>query len=37
VHGEASGKTEMEGPAKDTAKAIADLARVKFKKHGWIQ
>jgi len=37
VYGEVSGKTEMEGPAKDTAKAIADQARVKFKKHGWIQ
>ena len=37
VYGETSGKTEIEGPAKDTAKAIADLIRVKFKKFGWIQ
>ena len=37
VFGEVSGKTEIEGPAEDTAEAIADLMRVKFKKHGWIQ
>ncbi len=37
VFGELSGETEIEGPAEDTAEAIADLMRVKFKKHGWIQ
>ncbi len=37
VSGEVSGKSQIEGMAKETAKAIADKLRVKFKEQGLIQ
>jgi Domain of unknown function (DUF4410) len=37
VYGEASGRTTLEGRAKDTAHAIADALRVRFQDRGWIQ
>ena len=34
---EATGKTKIEGAAKQTAEAIADQLRLRFKEQGWIQ
>jgi hypothetical protein len=34
---EMSGKTKIEGAAKQTAEAIADQLRIRFKEQGWIQ
>lgn len=36
VYGEASGSSTIEGRAKDTAKEIAEILRVKFQQQGWI-
>ena len=34
---EVSGKSKIEGAAQQTAEAIADQLRVRFKEQGWIQ
>ncbi|HUI27576.1 MAG TPA: DUF4410 domain-containing protein [Candidatus Kryptonia bacterium] len=36
VYGEASGKSKVEGRAKDTAKEIADVLKQRFQQQGWI-
>jgi hypothetical protein len=36
VHGEKSGKSTVEGRAKQTAKEIADVLKERFKQQGWI-
>jgi hypothetical protein len=36
VYGEASGRSSVEGRAKDTAKEIADFLKTKFQAQGWI-
>ncbi len=36
VYGEKSGKSTVEGRAKQTAKEIADVLRKRFQEEGWI-
>lgn len=36
IYGEASGSSKIEGRAKDNAKEIAEMLRVKFQQQGWI-
>jgi hypothetical protein len=36
VYGEESGKSTVEGRAKQTAKEIADVLKKRFKQEGWI-
>lgn len=37
VYGEASGRSKIEGRAKQTAKEIADQLRLRFEQEGWIE
>jgi len=37
VYGEASGRSQIEGRAKATAKEIADVLKTRFEQQGWIQ
>ena len=36
VYGEESGKSKVEGRAKDTAKEIADVLKKRFQEQGWV-
>lgn len=36
AHGEKTGSSEIEGRAKDTAKEIADVLKMRFQEQGWI-
>jgi Domain of unknown function (DUF4410) len=37
IYGEASGKSKVEGRAKQTAQEIADQLKIRFQQQGWIQ
>ena len=37
LHGEASGKSKLEGRADQTAKEIADILKKRFKEQGWVK
>jgi hypothetical protein len=37
IYGEASGRSKVEGRAKQTAQEIADQLRIRFQQEGWIQ
>jgi hypothetical protein len=37
IYGEASGRSEVEGRARQTAKEIADQLKIRFQQEGWIE
>jgi len=37
IYGEQSGRSKVEGRAKQTAQEIADQLRIRFQQEGWIQ
>jgi hypothetical protein len=37
IYGEESGRSKIEGRAKQTAQEIADQLKIRFRQQGWIQ